>query len=111
MCISYSGRCLRSSYMTGRDSNKGDCAHPCRWNYSLVEEQRPGEYMDVFENERGTFIFNSKDLCMIKHIPELIKSGITSFKLEGRVKTEYYVAMVTKAYRSAIDSYLENPDK
>ena len=111
MCISYSGRCLLSSYMAGRDSNQGDCAHPCRWNYSLVEEKRPGEYMDVFENERGTFIFNSKDLCMINYIPELIKSGITSFKLEGRVKTEYYVAIVTKAYRAAIDAYLENPDK
>lgn len=111
MCISYSGRCLLSSYMTGRDSNKGDCAHPCRWNYSLVEEQRPGEYMDVFENERGTFIFNSKDLCMINYIPELIKSGITSFKLEGRVKTEYYVSIVTKAYRMAIDAYYENPEK
>ncbi len=111
MCISYSGRCLLSSYMAGRDSNQGDCAHPCRWNYSLVEEKRPGEYMDVFENERGTFIFNSKDLCMINYIPELIKSGITSFKLEGRVKTEYYVAIVTKAYRAAIDAYLDNPEK
>lgn len=111
MCISYSGRCLLSSYMAGRDSNKGDCAHPCRWNYSLVEEKRPGEYMNVFENERGTFIFNSKDLCMIEHIPELINSGITSFKLEGRIKTEYYVAIVTKTYRQAIDSYLSNPEK
>lgn len=111
MCISYSGRCLLSSYMAGRDSNHGDCAHPCRWNYSLVEEKRPGEYMNVFENERGTFIFNSKDLCMINYIPELIKAGITSFKLEGRVKTEYYVAIVTKAYRSAIDAYLDNPEK
>ena len=94
MCISYSGRCLLSNYMTGRDSNMGACAHPCRWNYKLVEETRPGEYMDVFENERGTFIFNSKDLCMIRHIPELIQSGITSFKIEGRVKTAYYVATV-----------------
>ncbi|MBQ4516097.1 MAG: U32 family peptidase [Clostridia bacterium] len=111
MCISYSGRCLLSNYMTSRDANQGECAHPCRWNYSLVEQQRPGEYLDVFENERGTFIFNSRDLCMIEHIPELIKSGITSFKLEGRVKTEYYVATVVKAYREAIDSYLENPEK
>lgn len=110
MCISYSGRCLLSNYMASRDANQGECAHPCRWNYSLVEQQRPGEYMDVFENERGTFIFNSRDLCMIEHIPQLIKSGITSFKLEGRVKTEYYVATVVKAYREAIDAYLENPE-
>ena len=111
MCISYSGRCLLSNYMTGRDSNQGMCAHPCRWNYKLVEETRPGEYMDVFENERGTFIFNSKDLCMIERIPELVKSGISSFKLEGRVKTEYYVAVVTGAYRREIDRYFENPEK
>ncbi len=111
MCISYSGRCLLSSYMTGRDSNMGACAHPCRWNYKLVEETRPGEYMDVFENERGTFIFNSKDLCMIRHIPELIQSGIASFKIEGRVKTEYYVATVVGAYRREIDRYFENPEE
>ena len=111
MCISYSGRCLLSNYMTGRDSNQGMCAHPCRWNYKLVEETRPGEYMDVFENERGTFIFNSKDLCMIEHIPELVKSGISSFKLEGRVKTEYYVATIVGAYRREIDRYFENPEK
>lgn len=110
MCISYSGRCLLSSYMAERDANHGECAHPCRWNYSLVEQKRPGEYMDIVENERGSFIFNSRDLCMIEYIPELIKSGITSLKLEGRVKTEYYVATVVKAYRAAIDSYLENPD-
>lgn len=109
MCISYSGRCLLSSYMTGRESNSGDCAHPCRWNYSLVEEQRPGEYYPVFENERGTYIFNSKDMCMIEHIPELVSSGVTSFKIEGRVKTEFYVATVVGAYRRAIDAYLENP--
>lgn len=109
MCISYSGRCLLSNYMTHRDANLGACAHPCRWNYSLVEQTRPGEYMDVFENERGSFIFNSKDLCLIEHIPELIKSGISSFKLEGRVKTEYYVATVVKAYREEIDRYFENP--
>ncbi|MBR5506559.1 MAG: U32 family peptidase, partial [Clostridia bacterium] len=111
MCISYSGRCLLSNYMINRDANNGECAHPCRWKYSLVEEQRPGEYMDVFENERGTYIFNSKDLCMIEYIPELVKSGIMSFKIEGRVKTEYYVATVVKTYREALDSYLDNPDK
>ncbi len=109
MCVSYSGRCLLSNYMTGRDANQGACAHPCRWNYSLVEQTRPGEYMDVVENERGSFIFNSKDLCMIRHIPELVKSGISSFKLEGRVKTSYYVATVIKAYREEIDRYFQNP--
>jgi len=111
MCISYSGRCLLSNYMTQRDANQGACAHPCRWNYSLVEETRPGEYMNIFENERGSFIFNSKDLCLIEHIPQLIESGISSFKLEGRVKTSYYVATIVKAYREEIDRYLENPDK
>ena len=111
MCISYSGRCLLSGYMTGRESNSGDCAHPCRWNYTLMEEKRPGEHFPVFENERGTFIFNSKDMCMIEHIPELINSGITSFKIEGRVKTEYYVATVVGVYRKAIDSYLRNPEE
>lgn len=110
MCISYSGRCLLSNYMTGRDSNLGACAHPCRWNYKLVEETRPDEYMDVFENERGTFIFNSKDLCTIEHIPELIKSGITSLKIEGRVKTSYYVATVVGAYRREIDRYFQDPE-
>jgi len=110
MCISYSGRCLLSNYMTGRDSNQGACAHPCRWNYSLVEQTRPGEYFDIYENERGSFIFNSKDLCMISHIPELVKSGIASFKIEGRVKTEYYVATVIGAYRREIDKYFSDPD-
>ncbi len=109
MCISYSGRCLLSNYMTNRDSNLGACSHPCRWNYYLMEEKRPGQYMPVFENERGTFIYNSKDLCMIQHIDKLIKSGLQSFKIEGRVKTEYYLATVVKAYRDAIDSYFENP--
>ena len=109
MCMSYSGRCLLSNYLTARDANQGACSHPCRWNYALVEETRPGEYMPVFENERGSFIFNSKDLCMIEHIPEIIESGITSLKLEGRVKTEYYVATVVKAYRDEIDRYLEDP--
>lgn len=110
MCISYSGRCLLSNYMTGRDSNAGACAHPCRWNYSLVEEKRPGEYFDVEENDRGTFIFNSKDLCTIEHIPELINSGITSLKIEGRVKTSFYVATVVGAYRREIDRYLSDPE-
>lgn len=109
MCVSYSGRCLLSNYMTQRDANQGACSHPCRWNYSLVEQTRPGEYMDVFENERGTFIFNSKDLCMIKFIPELVESGITSFKIEGRVKTSFYTATIIKAYREEIDRYFEDP--
>lgn len=111
MCISYSGRCLLSNYMAQRDANMGACAHPCRWNYSLVEQTRPGEYMDIYENERGSFILNSKDLCLIEHIPELVESGITSFKLEGRVKTEYYVATIVKAYREEIDRYFDNPEK
>lgn len=110
MCVSYSGRCLLSNYMTCRDSNQGACSHPCRWNYALVEEKRPGEYYPIFENERGSFIFNSKDLCMINHIPELIESGITSLKIEGRVKSEYYVATVVQAYRNAIDAYLADPE-
>lgn len=109
MCISYSGRCLLSNYMTGRDSNRGDCAHPCRYKYSLVEEKRPGEYFSVFEDEDGTFIMNSKDLCMIEYIPQLIKSGIKSFKIEGRVKSSYYVATVVRAYRMAIDEYFKEP--
>ncbi len=110
MCVSYSGRCLLSNYLTHRDSNRGACSHPCRWKYYLMEEKRPGEYMPVFENERGTFIFNSKDLCMIEHIPELIRAGVTSFKIEGRVKNELYVATVVKAYRDAIDAYFENSE-
>lgn len=110
MCVSYSGRCLLSNYLTARDANQGACAHPCRWNYSLVEETRPGEYMPVVENERGTFIFNSKDLCMIEHIPEIVKSGISSLKLEGRVKTSYYVATIVKAYREEIDRYFADPE-
>lgn len=109
MCISYSGRCLLSNYMAERDSNRGLCAHPCRWKYSLVEEKRPGEYMPVFENERGSYIFNSKDLCLIEHIPEIIQSGITSLKIEGRMKSSYYVATVVKAYREALDAYAEDP--
>lgn len=110
MCISYSGRCLLSSFMAGRDANQGACTHPCRWKYSVVEESRPGEYMPVYENERGTYIFNSKDLCMIEHIPELIEAGIDSFKVEGRMKTALYVATVARTYRLAIDDYLKDPE-
>jgi len=108
MCISYYGRCLLSNYMAGRDSNKGDCAQPCRWKYQLMEEKRPGEYFPIHEDERGTFIFNSKDLCMIRHIPELVSSGVSSLKIEGRVKSAFYVATVVKAYRDAIDAYYNN---
>ena len=111
MCISYSGRCLLSNYFTGRDANRGACTHPCRWKYSVVEEKRPGEYFPVYENERGTYIFNSKDLCMIEHIPEMIEAGIDSFKIEGRMKTALYVATVARTYRKAIDDYLEDPKK
>ena len=109
MCMSYSGRCMLSDYMTGRSSNRGDCAQPCRWNYHLVEEQRPGEYMPVYENERGTFIFNSKDLCMLPYIPQMIEAGIGSLKIEGRMKSEYYTGVTVSAYRRAIDAYYENP--
>lgn len=109
MCISYSGRCLLSNYLAGRDANQGACTHPCRWKYSISEETRPGEYMPVYENERGTFIFNSKDLCMIEHIPELIQAGIDSFKVEGRMKTALYVAAVARTYRKAIDDYKVSP--
>ncbi|SDB08136.1 putative protease [Pseudobutyrivibrio sp. YE44] len=111
MCISYSGRCLLSNYFTGRDANQGACTHPCRWKYAVVEEQRPGEYFPVYENERGTYIFNSKDLCMIEHIPDLIDAGIDSFKIEGRMKTALYVATVARTYRKAIDDYKESPAK
>ena len=110
MCISYSGRCLLSNYFTERDANQGACTHPCRWKYAVVEEKRPGEYLPVYENECGTYIFNSKDLCMIEHIPELIEAGIDSFKIEGRMKTALYVATVARTYRKAIDDYLESPE-
>ena len=110
MCISYSGRCLLSGFMTGRSANLGACTHPCRWNYYIMEEKRPGEYFPVEENERGTYIFNSKDLCMIEHIPELIDAGIDSFKVEGRMKTQLYVAVVARAYRKAIDDCLRDPE-
>ncbi|MCQ2911477.1 MAG: U32 family peptidase [Clostridia bacterium] len=111
MCISYSGRCLLSNYFTKRDANRGNCAHACRWKYHLVEETRPGVYLPVVEEERGTYIFNSKDLCMIKHIDDLIEAGVDSFKVEGRMKTEYYVANVIRAYRTAIDDYFEDKEK
>ncbi len=109
MCISYSGRCLLSSFMAGRDANRGACTHPCRWRYAVMEETRPGEYMPVFENERGTFLFNSKDLCMIEHIPDLISAGIDSFKIEGRMKTALYAAVTARVYRRAIDDCLRDP--
>lgn len=110
MCISYSGRCLLSSYFTGRDANKGACTHPCRWKYAVVEEKRPGEYLPVEEDDRGTYIFNSKDLCMIHYIPEMIDAGIDSFKVEGRMKTALYVAAVTRTYRQAIDDYYKSEE-
>ena len=111
MCVSYSGRCLLSNYLVGRDANQGACTHPCRWKYSVVEEKRPGEYMPVYENERGTYIFNSKDLCMIEHMDDVLNSGIDSLKIEGRMKTALYVATVARTYRKAIDDYLESPEK
>lgn len=111
MCISYSGRCLLSNYMTHRDANRGACAQSCRWRYYLVEEKRPGEYYPITEDDKGTYIYNSKDLCMLEHVPALIESGINSFKIEGRMKSAYYVATVIRAYRMAIDEYFENPEK
>lgn len=108
MCISYSGRCLVSAYMTGRSANNGECAHPCRWRYALMEEKRPGEYFPIDEDERGTYFFNSRDLCMIEHIPELIDAGVDSFKVEGRMKSELYAATVARVYRKAIDDYFED---
>ena len=110
MCMSYSGRCLLSNYFTSRDANLGACTHPCRWKYYLMEETRPGEYHPVFENDRGTYIFNSKDLCMIEYIPELVKAGINSFKVEGRMKTALYVASVARTYRKAIDDYFTSEE-
>ncbi|MBS4535362.1 U32 family peptidase [Clostridium sp. D2Q-14] len=111
MCISYSGRCLLSNYMTGRDANRGECAQACRWKYNLVEEKRPGEYYPVYEGEKGTYIFNSKDLCMINYLPEVINAGVKSLKIEGRMKSSYYVATIIRSYRMAIDSYLANSNK
>lgn len=110
MCISYSGRCLLSNFMIERDANRGECAHPCRWKYHLVEEQRPGEYFPVEEDERGTYIMNSRDLCMIEHIPDLIDTGLASLKIEGRMKSIFYVATVVGAYRRAIDAYYADPE-
>ena len=110
MCMSYSGRCLMSNFFTGRDSNRGACAHPCRWKYSLVEEKRPGEYFPVFEEDGGSYVFNSKDLCMIRHIPEIVETGIASAKIEGRMKSVFYLATVVRVYREAIDSYYRDPD-
>ncbi len=110
MCMSYSGRCLISNYMTGRDANMGDCAQPCRYKYAVVEEKRPGEYFPIEEHDEGTFLFNSKDLCMIEYLPEIIESGIFSLKIEGRVKSSYYVATVIRAYRMAIDAYYKDPE-
>ena len=109
MCVSYSGRCMLSNQFTGRDANRGGCAQPCRWNYTIVEEKRPDERLPVMENENGTFILSSKDMCMLRHVPELIRAGITSFKIEGRMKSAYYTAVVTNAYRMAIDAYLRDP--
>ena len=110
MCISYSGRCLMSNYLTGRDANRGSCAQPCRWNYALMEEKRPGQYFPVLEDERGTYIFNSKDMCLLPYLPDVIESGVDSLKIEGRMKSVHYAASVVKAYREAIDSYFENPE-
>ena len=110
MCISHSGRCLLSNYFTGRNANMGACTHPCRWKYYVMEESRPGEFLPVEENERGTYIFNSKDLCMIEHVPDLIEAGVDSFKIEGRMKTALYVAAVTRTYRRAIDDYRKSPE-
>lgn len=111
MCISYSGRCLMSNYMTGRDSNRGSCAQPCRWKYTLMEEKRPGQFFPVEEDDRGTYIFNSKDMCLLPYLPDVIESGIDSLKIEGRMKSVHYAASVVKAYREAIDSYFEDPEK
>ncbi len=110
MCISYSGRCLLSNFLTGRDANRGECAHPCRWKYSLVEEKRPGEYLPIEEDERGTYILNSRDLCMLEHLPELMAAGVNSFKIEGRMRSVHYVATVVGAYKRALDNYWEDPE-
>ena len=111
MCISYSGRCLMSNYLTGRDANRGSCAQPCRWKYALVEEKRPGQYFPVLEDERGTYIFNSKDMCLLPYLPDVIASGVDSLKIEGRMKSVHYAASVVKAYREAIDSYFASPEQ
>lgn len=110
MCISYSGRCLLSNYFTTRDANRGQCTQACRWKYSLVEENRPGEYYPIEEDQHGTYIFNSKDLCLLKYIPDLVEAGVDSLKIEGRMKSVHYAATVTKVYREAVDSYLADPE-
>lgn len=110
MCVSFSGRCLLSQYLVNRDANRGECAQPCRWGYHLVEEKRPGEFFPVFEDEKGTYILNAKDMCMIEHIDKLAAAGVTSLKIEGRAKSAYYVTVVTNAYRMAVDEYYKNPD-
>ena len=111
MCVSFSGRCLLSQYLVNRDANRGECAQPCRWGYHLMEEKRPNEFFPVFEDEKGTYILNSKDMCMIEHIDKLAKAGVTSLKIEGRAKSAYYVTVVTNAYRMAVDYYYQNPEK
>lgn len=111
MCVSFSGRCLLSNYLVGRDSNRGDCAQPCRWKYYLMEETRPGKYFPVEQGENGTYIMNARDMCMIEHIPQLVDAGISSFKIEGRAKSAYYTAVVTNAYRAAVDEFMNCPDK
>lgn len=110
MCVSYSGRCMLSNQFTGRDANRGACTQPCRWNYTIIEEKRPDEHLPIMENEHGTFIMSSKDMCMLRHVPELIRAGVSSFKIEGRMKSAYYTAVITNAYRMAIDAYLRDPD-
>ncbi|MEJ2699846.1 MAG: U32 family peptidase, partial [Desulfuromonadales bacterium] len=110
MCVAYSGRCLVSAALTGRSANRGACAHPCRWRYALQEETRPGKYFPLEEDGRGTYLFNSRDLCLVEHLPELLKAGIDSMKIEGRMKSRYYVAAVTRVYRAALDRYLADPD-
>jgi putative protease len=110
MCVSFSARCLLSSYMTGRDANRGDCAQPCRWSYSLMEEKRPGQYFDITETDKGTYILNANDLCMAEHIGDMLKAGVYSLKIEGRAKSHYYTAVTANAYRGAIDAFLQNPD-
>lgn len=111
MCMSVSGRCLLSNYMVNRDANRGECAQPCRWGYYLMEEKRPGEYYQLFEDEKGSYILNAKDLCMIEYIDQLVDAGVTSLKIEGRAKSAYYVSVVTNAYRCAVDEYLSNPEQ
>ena len=110
MCMSFSGRCLLSNYLTGRDANRGECAQPCRWSYYLMEEKRPGQYFPVFEDEHGSYILNAKDMSMIEHIDDLVDAGITSLKIEGRAKSAYYVSVVTNAYRQAVDQYVADPE-